>query len=682
MTPEGYRSALPRLYAALVARHGRPTQIQLESAEPILGGRDTLLCAPTASGKTEAWMAPIGERHLGTRVGHGALAPTGHGDDVPRVLVVSPTRALVNDLHRRLAPRLDAAGIALGRWTGDQHDGGQMHTITILTPEGLDSRLSRGADLQAVTAVVIDEIHVLDGTARGDQLRILLQRLRARREPVTSSGPPGHPLQVVAASATVASPLALAERYLHDPVVVSVGETRPVRGRIERSVEAADILRCLGDAVSAGFRKVLFFANSRNNVEELAFALRGHAPFGDSVFAHHGSLSRSARLGVEERFLALPTALCVATSTLEMGIDIGDVDLVAMKGLPSSAASLLQRVGRGGRRREASSLLAFVETAFEETALRTLLAAGKRGEWHEAPYAFRPGVLVQQAVSVLHERPSRTVDGASLHRRLPPALAAEWPAERIAGVLAGAETKGWLSRPAAVNDPRPRWGIGPKAEALWARGALHANLSQQTDVAVFDSLTGDEVGRVASADGAHLGLGGRQRRVFHASGERIVTEGARSDGAATFTPLPPAAIPGALAQALLAAIGIPEATRCELPGRVLFHGLGTAGGAVLAGCWPSGLLSHAGPLAIAFRGDWPPWPGPDAARSAVARLHRSIGRTLGMGAYHGVLPEDERVAAVASLCELDRVDRLLRAGMPEIVAAGGREDLWREAGEW
>lgn len=660
MTPAALRDALPRMYAPLLARHGRPTPIQLEAVEPLLSGRDCLLCAPTASGKTEAWMAPLGERHL----------PPGL-PDAPRMLVISPTRALVNDLYRRLEPRLAPMGIGIGRWTGDHRDGGQMHTITLLTPEGLDSRLARaGAAFDGVSALVVDEVHVLDGTARGDQLRVLLERLRARAT-----------VQMVAASATVSDPVALGGRYLRDPLVIRAGTPRKIVGRIERSVDRVRISRCLQDAADAGLRKVLLFCNSRNDVEALSTFLRGRSPFGDAVFAHHGSLARPVRLSVERRFLETPSALCVATSTMEMGVDIGDVDLVALVGLPPSTASLVQRVGRGGRRGSVSSVLAFVETAFEEQALRALLSAGARGEWHDGPYAFRPGVLVQQAVSVLHERRSRTIDGAALSRRLPPMLVPDWPAERIERVLTHAEGKGWLSRVAGAGNGKC-WGIGIKAEGAWTRGTLHANLDGQAGVAIVDALTGEEVGRVARAEAADLQLGGLGRRSLHVSAARVVTENTKAATGARFDPAPAAPVTASMAGALLQHLGIPAPCRVELPtGRALFHGLGTAGGAVLAGCWPKHAVQSYGPLAVVFA-EWPEgWPEPTAAAAAVARLHRSIGRLLAMGAFHSALPEDERVAAVGALCELARVEAVLRGGAPPTHAADDVE-LWGQAAAW
>jgi hypothetical protein len=108
---------------------------------------------------------------------------------------------------------------------------------------------------------------------------------------------------------------------------------------------------------------------------------------------------------------------------------------------------------------------------------------------------------------------------------------------------------------------------------------------------------------------------------------------------------------------------------------------GLAGGAVLAGCWPKGSLRSAGPLAVVFA-EWPAqWPDPTAATASLGRLHRSIGRSLGMGAFHAALPEEEQLAAVRGLCEMDRVEALVRAGMPALAPAD-QPELWGEAADW
>ena len=167
-----------------------------------------MVCSPTASGKTEAVVAPLVERHL----------PPGT-DGLPRLLLVSPTRALVNDLLRRLEPPLARLGLAVHRRTGDHATLDRRHPpqVLITTPESLDSLLVRHtAFLAEVRAVVLDELQILDGSPRGDQLRLLLGRLR------TLVGERGAALQAAASSATIHDPRGLAERYVEraDTIVV------------------------------------------------------------------------------------------------------------------------------------------------------------------------------------------------------------------------------------------------------------------------------------------------------------------------------------------------------------------------------------------------------------------------------------------------------------------------------
>lgn len=661
------REGLPRMWGPLLARHGTPTAIQLAAFGPLLAGRDVLLCAPTASGKTEGYLAPLAERHVPPGLADTAAA---------RLLLISPTRALANDLYRRLREPLAQARVPFGRWTGEHHDQGRMHAVTVLTPEALDARLSRSpAFLTEVRAVVIDEAHVLDGSARGDQLRVLLERLRVG-EP--TGGTRAHPIQVAGASATVPDPEAVARRYLRDPVVVQAGDRRRIRARIEVDVSPVRLTALLSEQTAQGFRKVLAFCNSREDVETTARLLRGRPPFGEVVLAHHGSLSRAARLSAEARFLSAPAAICVATSTLELGIDIGDVDLVLLKGVPPDLSALIQRIGRGGRRVAQSHVLATVASDFEASMLHTMLDAYAAGTWFSTPYAFRPGVLVQQALSILHARTSRTVDAAALHRRLPPDLQAEWALPRIEAVLAHTATQGWLGSRA----PDGRYGLGVLGERAWARGQLHANLAERKEVAIHDALTGDTLGHVTRVDAEAVGLGGRGRRSLHQDGERVVVtpddtaELARFGGGAS-TP-----VSAALATAWLRGAGIPCPCRAKVLGKnVLFHGLGTAGGMLLAFALKrSGYkIDHKSRLAVILDGEWPEsWPTAAAARTALGHLHRGLGRKLQMGAFHPMLPEDERLAAVGALAELPILEAFLRVGVPPEVQVDD-EELWEDA---
>jgi len=680
VTPHAYRDALPRTYGALVARHGSPNAVQMEAAASLLDGRDTLICSATASGKTIAYTAPLAELYC-----RG-------GDEPARVLLVSPTRALVNDLARRLGERLAGVGIEVGRWTGDHHDGGRLHGITVMTPEGLDSRLSRApADLAGVRALVLDELHVLDGTARGDHLRILVQRLRVERRNLrgdVGDGPP--PLQVVAASATVPDPPGMAGRYLDDPDIVMASGRRAVRARIVGGRDVATVRDTLGELARAGARKVLVFCNARSEVEHLAHELAGTPPFGHAVFAHHGSLARTARLQTERRFGRAPTAVCFATSTLELGIDIGDVDLVALTAVPPDVASLLQRTGRGGRRTDVNHVVCFAASPFERSVYRTLLSAQKQGDWLKGPVTFRPGVLVQQAVSILQSRPSRTVHGPAMHRRLPPDLAADWPADRLDRVLAHVCHAGWLER-VATREGLGVYRLGERGERTWHRGQLHANIPDCFELQVTDALTGDEVGRVGRA-GRELALGGKGRQQLRRDGRRVVTRARREPAGTRFTAGPPAATSPAMARALLEGAGIPAPCRVRAgSSEVLFHGLGTAGGRVLAealrqaGAFQGGRCSlvSAGRLALAVEGTLPEhgWPRGTATAEALDAIHDELARLLQMGPHHADLPEDERRLAVEAGAGSDDLRLLLDGGLPGRLAAE-HHDLTAGAAGW
>lgn len=641
------------MYAPLFARHGGPNAVQLAAAGPLLAGRDVLVCAPTASGKTEATIGPLVERF--------------GFDEGARVLVIAPTRALVNDLARRIGPLLGQAGVEVGRWTGDHHDGGRLHAVTVLTPEALDARLSRTPGwLREARALVLDELHVLDGTARGDQLRVLVSRLRMRG-----------PLQVCAASATVPDPAGLAARYLVDGELVTAGDRRRVLARIEHGADQARVRRLLGEEVAKGARKVLAFCNSREEVEEWTRCLRGGAPFRDRVFAHHGSLSRQARLSTEAAFLAAPTGLCVATGTLELGLDIGDVDLVALLGAPPDVASLLQRVGRGGRRTDACKVLAIGRGPFEASVFRTLLRAVAEGRWLVDPPAFRPGVLVQQAVSVLHERGH--LDASILAAALPAALG--WDAARLEGVLGGA-AKGGLLEAHRFATGGTRWGLTAKGEGMWRMGRLHANISVASGATIVDAMTGDDLGRIAAPDAPGFSLGGAARGVLHREpgdrGDRVVVRPSASLDHARFAGGGRPAMHAALATALTEGAGFPCPCLARLPnGVALFHGTGTGGAAVLDRAFRAvkSRPTKAGRLALMFEEMPAGWPDP--AKLDVFVAGAALGRAFGLGAWHGLLPEGERHAVARALLPLDRL-RALLTQRPSVVEPEDPE-LWEEA---
>ena len=309
---------------------------QRESIEPVVAGRDVLVLAGTGSGKTEAVLAPLVQRWL----------PAMRRERSCSIIYITPTRALANDLLRRIQPAMEALGLGVGVRHGEQNDLSRIGKpeLLITTPESLDVLLtSRDEALRSVRGVVLDEVHLVYNTQRGFQLAVLLRRL----ETFT-----GTACQVVGLSATVATATDIWRFFRPGQHVVTVRdeETKPLDAFI-RDVASDGALVDLLDGLSTGDRvKILLFANARRECDRLGTVLRGNTGFGASVYVHHSSLDRQVRRDAERSFQLARKAICVATSTLELGIDIGDIDLVALYGHPGGWESFLQRVGRGNRR--------------------------------------------------------------------------------------------------------------------------------------------------------------------------------------------------------------------------------------------------------------------------------------------------------------------------------------------
>lgn len=663
--------------------------------------------APTASGKTEAALAPLLEFHweaLRAASAAGSNRAGSNRDDAgPILLITSPTRALANDLFRRLSPRLVPMGITLGRWTGDAHDGGALQPVTILTPEGFDGRLSRVPHrFSEVRAVWLEELQVVDGSPRGDQLRLLLSRLRARLEHAGRPAP-----QRVATSATVADPQGLAARFLDgDATVVHGGAPsnlpargarralgRPMRvmtGEAEGLVSVEPLREKLLELVAQhGFRKVLLFADSRARAELVCAGLSGKAPFGDAVLVHHGSLERETRRTAERRFLDATIAACVATSTLEVGIDIGDVDLIVLLSCPPTVSALLQRAGRAGRRTGVAQVLTWVPEPLGALRLQILLGAIRAGIWLEDPPVFHDGVMVQQVFSVLGERESERrfgVNAAALVRRFP----GVWDEAKFTALLEGLAQKGWLG-----GDSRGyTWGA--KAEGPWRRGELHANMAERRDegVELVDAMTGRTLGRVREDAQAsdRVTFGGRSRDVVGLSGKRLLTRSTGSDleSAGAFAKSEGPAVPMAQARALLASVDLPVGARLSLGmGAVaLVHGLGTGGGLLLRAIYQryrSVKVKSAGPYGLVMEiteaMPWPGWPKTDFLGSDEAK----IAIRMGASPWHRLLPDDLRREATLALAGAPAVKAFLEAGPGATLAPlaeGDPRDEWRLALLW
>ena len=639
------RSLLPRTWHAFYGRFGRLREVQRLAAGPVVGGADVLVGAPTASGKTEALLAPLLER---------VLALGGEGDG-PRVLVVSPTRALVNDLARRLEGPVGRLGIAVGRKHGDLARGpsARLEEVLITTPESLDSLLARGPRrLRGVRAVVLDELHLLHGTARGDQLRVLLERL----ERVAATRP-----QRCGATATGGRGARLARDFLGDGAeVLGCGGQREIAARLRYGSSQGEVVAAVGDALqSRAAVKLLVFANRRSEVEALGAALSALGALRGRVFVHHGSLARDARELTEARFGAERGGVCVATTTLEIGVDIGDVDGVVLVAPPPDVRSLLQRAGRGNRGSGVTRVLGLYGSEMERLRFEHLLECAREGRLFEEEVPFRPNVAAQQALSLLMQSPRGWVGAGALAARLPAGELTEGECAAVLGAMAEAGVLREISG--------GRFVIDAEGERLAERGKIHSMIRDHAETEVVDALTGRKLGtarlsrkereRAGEGAGLSLSLGGRRREVARVAGDRVYVDTREGADAARFiareVPRYTAGLAADLGRFLGAGPGEMWLEPLAEEGWRLHHFLGSAWGVVLdamlraAGYKGKG-AGKGGPFATTLTrelaGGKLPFGDGDAVEVAARRAARgrvkALARVLGLGAHAGLVPAE------------------------------------------
>ncbi|MEZ6018431.1 MAG: DEAD/DEAH box helicase [Planctomycetota bacterium] len=646
------RTHLPRTFGPWFTRFQGLTAVQQQAIPPIVAGHDVLLCSATASGKTEAYAAPAAERAAARN-----NAPA-------TVLILSPTRALANDLKRRLEGPMSLVGVTFGRYTGEhkERSAGGLCAVTVLTPEALDSLLTRRASaLRQTCMVVIDEVHVIDGTPRGDHLRVLLHRLT-----LTSQ----HPIQRVAVSATVDDPEALAARYLSaDHVQVIVPGSRRLLGRAfdKRTPEA--LREHLNTLADAGLRKILIFCRSRNQVETLSSKLKGHTRFGDAVFAHHGSLAQIQRERTERQFLAATAGICFATLTLEMGIDIGTVDYVLLADVPSDVASLLQRIGRGGRRGDTTRFGFITDNAAELHILQTLVALAKEGRFAGRPYGFRPSVFVQQALTTACA--GSYIEPPDIDRLIPPDIAP------LLGPAFSARLLEAMLEASLLERAGPGRFVATEAiERRFERGELHGNIDEAPSEEVVDRLTGDVVGHLEGVNSRRIEFGGRDRSIVARRGGRILTDAGRDGLPARFRSSGSPSVSLRQGRAMVEALGVPDhaivLVRCDGELRAL-HGLGTLGELLfLAALERAGVSSGASNAYATVLGgslESVPLPTEDDIEDLVRKRAGSLARLTQAGPWRKGLPEDVHLRALRQMAGLDEAAAWLR---------GARVVAWEE----
>ncbi len=394
-----------------------PTAAQAEAWPSIQAGRHTLIAAPTGSGKTlAAFLAAIDA--LVRQGVNGGLA------DETQIVYVSPLKALSNDIQRNLEAPLAGIREALKRqglpdveirtWvrTGDTPPGERERMrrypphIVVTTPESLYILLGSesGRKMLATTrTVIVDEIHAVAPNKRGSHLAISLERLAALC---------GGPLLRIGLSATQ-KPIEAVARFLVGPDaqcrIIDTGHRRARDLALEipssplEAVMSGEVWQQVYDRLAElieAHRTTLVFVNTRRLAERVTRQLSERLA-AERVTAHHGSLAKEQRFDAEQRLKAGALKALVATASLELGIDIGDVDLVCQLGSPRSIASLLQRVGRSGHAVAGTPKGRLFPLSRDELVeCAALLDSVRRGELDRLVLPEQPlDVLAQQIVA-------------------------------------------------------------------------------------------------------------------------------------------------------------------------------------------------------------------------------------------------------------------------------------------
>ncbi len=317
--------------------------VQELTIDAVAAGENAVVLAPTAGGKTEAAFFPILDRlHL---------EPPEKGVGC---LYVSPLRALLNNQEGRIRTLSGLVGLEVFKWHGDVGAGPRNRflkapaEVLMTTSESLEVMLTSGRDVEHglfghLRFVVVAEIHAFAAGDRGAHLMAVMERLQDRSR---------HDLQRIGLSATVGNPSGLA-RWMQGssrrPSAVVSPPRTPTPKRLAVRHVAGDLEQTASTAAPLAYgRKSVFFTQGRADTERVRRAFERH---GLPVFVHHSSVSREFREEAEAKFSGKegPAAL-VSTSTLELGIDIGDLDVVLQLDAPATVSSFLQRMGRSGRR--------------------------------------------------------------------------------------------------------------------------------------------------------------------------------------------------------------------------------------------------------------------------------------------------------------------------------------------
>jgi len=396
-----------------------PTAPQIASIPSILNGDNVLLIAPTGSGKTEAVLLPIFSNFIQQEDKRGIS-----------ILYVTPLRALNRDMVKRLSYWASKLGITIEVRHGDteikirRRQALRPPNMLVTTPETLQAILPgerMQQHLSYVRHVVVDEVHELAEDKRGVQLTVALERLfeltQREFQRVGLSATVGNPDKVAQFIAGTSRPVKVIEVPLPKGYRYNVEHPIPedtdydLAQKLHTAPEAAARIRRILDLVQQ-HTSTLIFVNSRANAEVLGHKFTQLDR--SDIAVHHGSLSKEIRASIEDEFKAKALKAIICTSTLELGIDIGHVDLVIQYLSPRQVSSLIQRVGRSGHKLDLVSKGVII-TAFPDDTLEAVTAVKRAYKGQLEPLIIHEGaldVLAHQIVGIVMDKRQATVDEA------------------------------------------------------------------------------------------------------------------------------------------------------------------------------------------------------------------------------------------------------------------------------
>jgi ATP-dependent Lhr-like helicase len=393
----------------------KPTLPQVMAIPPILAGDNLLLIAPTGTGKTEAVLLPIFSKLVQNKLKCGI-----------RIVYITPLRALNRDLLKRLNFWANHLGITVEVRHGDtelklrRKQAVYPPQMLVTTPETLQAILPGSMmrrHLSNVQYVIVDEVHELASSKRGVQLAVALERILEvvgkEFQRIGLSATVGNPSEVASFMAGAHRKIKVVQSVIPKGYKYYVEKPEPTDAdydlaeKLGTSPEAAARIRRLAELVDA-HKATLIFVNSRTNAEMLGHKFNQLGRL--DIAVHHGSLSREERTQIEDDFKNGVLKAIICTSTLELGIDIGTVDMVIQYLSPRQVSSLIQRVGRSGHRLDMLSKGTII-TAFPDDTLESIASIRSAYEGKIEPVLIHEcalDVLAHQVAGVLMDKGTAT----------------------------------------------------------------------------------------------------------------------------------------------------------------------------------------------------------------------------------------------------------------------------------